>query len=209
MNENNIDQIIKVIMIGDSGAGKSSLLLKYCNDNFSEVLLSTIGVDFKNKFINHKNKLIKLQVWDTAGQERFKTITKTFYRNSHGVIIVYDVTNQNSFDNVEQWMQEIATSCSENEKQSVEKIIVGKIIVGNKIDKISSRCVSFETGKNLAKKYNCKFLETSAKTGENVINLFESIVEICYDNCLEYQNKKTASNTVSLSDKKKSNKSCC
>ena len=118
------DYLFKLLLIGDSGVGKSCLLLRYVDETYQESYISTIGVDFKIKTIELDGKVIKLQIWDTAGQERFRTITSTYYRGTHGVIVVYDVTSGESFANVKRWLHEIDQNCE----------VVNRILVGNKND---------------------------------------------------------------------------
>mmetsp|Transcript_49208 Transcript_49208/g.71860 ORF Transcript_49208/g.71860 Transcript_49208/m.71860 type:complete len:109 (+) Transcript_49208:102-428(+) len=101
------DYLFKLLLIGDSGVGKSCLLLRFADDTYTESYISTIGVDFKIRTITQDSKTVKLQIWDTAGQERFRTITSSYYRGAHGIIVVYDVTDMESFNNVKQWLHEI------------------------------------------------------------------------------------------------------
>ena len=124
--------------------------------------MTTIGIDFKIKIINLENKLIKLQIWDTAGQERFRTITKTYYKGAHGIILTYDVTDQDSFKNIRNWIKQIEANAQGNVK---------RVLVGNKCDK-PDRVVTEEEGKKLADDYSMSFFETSAKTNKNVTEVF-------------------------------------
>jgi len=156
-----------VMLIGDSGVGKSSLLLRYSDDQFIESFISTLGVDLKIKTITtDDNKYCKLQLWDTAGQERFRTITASYYRGAHGIIIVYDVTERPTFINVERWMKEIQKYAKEN---------VEIILIGNKSD-LQDRQVTFEEGKQLATNLNLPFLEVSAKNRTNVDETFKRLI---------------------------------
>ncbi|KAG6791500.1 hypothetical protein POTOM_000621 [Populus tomentosa] len=157
------DYLFKLLLIGDSGVGKSCLLLRFADDSYLESYISTIGVDFKIRTVEQDGKTIKLQIWDTAGQERFRTITSSYYRGAHGIIIVYDVTDQESFNNVKQWLNEIDRYASEN---------VNKLLVGNKSDLTANKVVSYETAKAFADEIGIPFMETSAKNAINVEQAF-------------------------------------
>eukprot|EP01084_Bolivina_argentea_P124723 220994_1 len=157
------DYLFKLLLIGDSGVGKSCLLLRFADDTYTESYISTIGVDFKIQTIDLESKTIKLQIWDTAGQERFRTITSSYYRGAHGIIVVYDVTDRDSFQNVKQWLHEIDRYACEN---------VNKLLVGNKSDLEEKRAVPFEEAKEFADSLGIEFLETSAKNADNVDNAF-------------------------------------
>ncbi|WIA44030.1 hypothetical protein OEZ86_010402 [Tetradesmus obliquus] len=157
------DFLFKLLLIGDSGVGKSCLLLRFADDTYTESYISTIGVDFKIRTVELDGKVIKLQIWDTAGQERFRTITSSYYRGAHGIIVVYDVTDQDSFNNVKQWLNEIDRYANEN---------VNKLLVGNKSDLTSKRVVDYQTAKAFADEIGIPFLETSAKNSSNVEQAF-------------------------------------
>ncbi|KAE8677408.1 Tetratricopeptide repeat (TPR)-like superfamily protein [Hibiscus syriacus] len=157
------DYLFKLLLIGDSGVGKSCLLLRFADDSYLESYISTIGVDFKIRTVEQDGKTIKLQIWDTAGQERFRTITSSYYRGAHGIIVVYDVTDPESFNNVKQWLNEIDRYASDN---------VNKLLVGNKCDLTADRAVSYETAKALADEIGIPFMETSAKSASNVEEAF-------------------------------------
>mmetsp|Transcript_5106 Transcript_5106/g.10579 ORF Transcript_5106/g.10579 Transcript_5106/m.10579 type:complete len:203 (+) Transcript_5106:1698-2306(+) len=163
MNHPEYDYLFKLLLIGDSGVGKSCLLLRFADDTYTESYISTIGVDFKIRTIEMDGKTIKLQIWDTAGQERFRTITSSYYRGAHGIIIVYDVTDQESFDNVKTWLQEI-------DRYAADK--VNTLLVGNKSDLTNKRVVSYEAAKEFADSVEMEFLETSAKNSTNVEKAF-------------------------------------
>merc|ERR1711907_696064 len=157
------DYLFKLLLIGDSGVGKSCLLLRFADDTYTESYISTIGVDFKIRTIELDGKTIKLQIWDTAGQERFRTITSSYYRGAHGIIVVYDVTDQESFNNVKQWLHEIDRYACEN---------VNKLLVGNKCDLVAKKVVDAATAKEFADQLGIQFLETSAKAAQNVEEAF-------------------------------------
>lgn len=157
------DYVFKLLLIGDSGVGKSCLLMRFADNSYSDSYISTIGVDFKIRTIDLDGKTVKLQVWDTAGQERFRTITSSYYRGAHGIIVVYDVTDQDSFNNVKQWFQEIDRYAREG---------VSKLLVGNKSDLESKKVVNTNTAKEFAESMNIPFLETSAKDSQNVEEAF-------------------------------------
>jgi len=153
------DYFFKILLIGDSGVGKSCLLLRFADDSWTETHISTIGVDFKIKTLEIDGKTVKLQIWDTAGQERFRTITSSYYPGAQGIILVYDCTDVESFNNVKQWMGEIDRYACEN---------VNKLLVGNKCDLADQKNVETTTAKEFANSYDIPFIETSAKTAHNV-----------------------------------------
>jgi len=160
------DYLFILVLIGDSGVGKSCLLLRFADDKWTDSYISTIGVDFKIRTVQLDGKNIKLQIWDTAGQERFRTISSTYYRGAHGIIVVYDITNRESFNNVKRWLKEIDKYAREN---------VNKLLVGNKADLADDnelRAVQKHEGKNFADELGVQFLEASAKTGAFVDTAF-------------------------------------
>ncbi|KAH8849557.1 Ras-related protein [Schistosoma japonicum] len=157
------DYLFKLLLIGDSGVGKSCLLIRFADESFSETYISTIGVDFKIRTIDLDGKVVKLQIWDTAGQERFRTITSSYYRGAQGIIIVYDVTDKTSFINVKSWLQEI---------EHYANSTVNRLLVGNKCDLPKSRAVDTVDAMNFAKEHQMPFLETSAKEAINVEDAF-------------------------------------
>jgi len=157
------DYLFKIVLIGDSGVGKSSLMLRFGEDQYSDQYISTIGVDFKIKEVELDGKSVRMQIWDTAGQERFRTITCSYYRTAHGIIVCYDVTDRESFSNVKQWLHEI-------EKYAGERVHI--LLVGNKSDMESKRVVSFQEGRDFADSLNMEFVETSAKNATNVEKAF-------------------------------------
>ncbi|KAG1667349.1 hypothetical protein FOA52_001407 [Chlamydomonas sp. UWO 241] len=161
------EHVIKLLLVGDSGVGKSCLLLRFSDDTFTSSFITTIGIDFKIKKLLLDDKWVKLQMWDTAGQERFRTITSAYYRGAMGIVLVYDITDETSFNNIRVWMKNIEEHASEN---------VNKVLVGNKSDVADSRrAVSFEEGKALADEYGIGFFETSAKNDVCVEEVFSSV----------------------------------
>jgi len=164
---NAYDLLAKVLIIGDSGVGKTCLLLRFCDNSFTTSHLATIGIDFKMKTIEVDGKRVKVQIWDTAGQDRFKTITQTYYRGAMGIILAYAVNDRESFQNIENWMKQIKEHASED---------VCKILVGNKSD-MPDRCVEYEEGKRLADSYGVQFFETSAKDCRNVNDAFFAVAQ--------------------------------
>lgn len=163
------DLQIKLLTIGDSGVGKTCLLLRYANDSFSPTFITTIGIDFKIKTIELEGKKVKLQIWDTAGQERFRTITTSYFRGAQGILLVYDVTDRQSFENINKWVSQIADYGDKH---------VNKILIGNKCDMESERVVSEEEGQALASSHGMPFFETSAKADMNVSPAFEDIARL-------------------------------
>lgn len=197
------DYLFKLLLIGDSGVGKSCLLLRFADDTFSESYISTIGVDFKIRTIVVDGKTIKLQIWDTAGQERFRTITSSYYRGAHGIIVVYDITDQASFANVKQWLQEIDRYACDN---------VSRLLVGNKSDLISKRTVDYNSANEFAANIEIPFIEASAKSSINVNEAFmrmaKEIVERLYKN--SFQNiEGSISITLPNEKSKVKSSSCC
>jgi len=162
------DHLFKLLIIGDSGVGKSSLLVRFADNHFSGNYITTIGVDFKIRTIELNGERVKLQIWDTAGQERFRTITSTYYRGTHGVIVVYDVTSGESFANVKRWLHEIDQNCD----------VVNRILVGNKNDDPDRKVVLTDDAKRFADQMGIRLFETSAKDNINVEEMFRAITEL-------------------------------
>lgn len=193
------DYLFILVLIGDSGVGKSCLLLRFADDKWTESYISTIGVDFKIRTIELDGKTIKLQIWDTAGQERFRTISSTYYRGAHGIIVVYDVTNRESFNNVKRWLTEIDKYAREN---------VNKLLVGNKIDlEDELRQVPTEDLKAYAAELDIPWLETSAKKGDYVDTAFLVMAREIKRKMTQTAPGGGGSNISSLRDQEK--KGCC
>jgi len=158
----------KILLVGDAGVGKSSIIMRFAENIFTDTAMCNVGSDFKDCTLNHQGKEYKLKVWDTAGQERFRAITSSYYQDTHGFVIVYDVTDEVSFNNVKMWFSEI------------EKYTTGpyqKILIGNKED-LSTRVIAYNTAREWADEYGLVFLETSAKTGTNIQNAFTQLIAL-------------------------------
>ncbi|OVA08081.1 Small GTPase superfamily [Macleaya cordata] len=198
---NDYDYLFKLLLIGDSAVGKSCLLLRFADDSYVDSYISTIGVDFKIRTMELDGKTIKLQIWDTAGQERFRTITSSYYRGAHGIIIVYDVTEMESFNNVKQWLNEIDRYANDS---------VCKLLVGNKCDLVENKVVETETAKAFADELGIPFLETSAKDSINVEQAFLTMAaEIKKRMGNQPSSNKKAANTVKMKGQPIQQKSNC
>lgn len=155
--------LFRICLLGEAGVGKTSLLTQFCDNTFKENYNNTIGVDFRLVTLKYKNTIVKVHIWDTAGQERFKSLASNYISKSHGFIFVYDVTEKNSFQNIKIWTE----LASDKNKMSI-----CKFLIGNKIDKEGQRQVTQNEGEQFAKENKFNFLETSAKSSENVQKLF-------------------------------------
>ena len=161
--------LYKILLLGDSSVGKTCFLMRYADNTFQEIHMSTIGLDYKLKNVQlDDGKMVKIQIWDTAGQDRFRSITKNYYKGAHGIILLYDVTSLKTFENVKNWVSQIKEEVS-------DKVII--ILVGNKIDNVQNRKVTTEEGEKMAKECGIEFFETSAKSGENIDNTFNHLVK--------------------------------
>lgn len=204
------DYLFKLLLIGNSSVGKSCLLLRFSDNIFNDNFLPTIGVDFKIRTFDLQNKTIKMQIWDTAGQERFKTITSSYYRGAHGVILVYDITDRQSFNDLENWH-------AETEKHASEDIV--KMLIGNKNDLESSRVVTFNEGKSYAMANGMEFIETSAKGNINIEEAFFMIARKIKEKAQKfeekhsgelYKKKKLNNNTTKITtEDEETKKNCC
>ncbi len=207
---NNYNYLFKYIIIGDPSVGKSNLLMKFAHNKFTEEYQTTIGVEFGAKNIQIKDQIYRIQIWDTAGQENFRSITRAYFKNCVCAMVVYDITSRKSFENVQNWLQDV-------HDQSPKTILI--ILIGNKIDLENKRDVSYDEGKEYAIKNGLIFMETSAKTGEGVEEIFKQsaeeidkkIGENYYDLNSEICGiKKGKSNNINLNNEKtKDKKGCC
>jgi len=199
------DYLFKLLLIGDSGVGKSCLLLRFADNTYTDSYISTIGVDFKIRTLDIDGKTVKLQIWDTAGQERFRTITSSYYRGAHGIIVVYDVTDKVSFNNVKQWLGEIDRYACQS---------VNKLLVGNKADLVEKKVVEYNEAKEFADSLGISFLETSAKSAHNVEEAFLTMTRQIKERVSrshEGPTKPNGSVNISTNSKKipKERKKCC
>ncbi|KAJ9468324.1 GTP-binding protein yptV3 [Diplonema papillatum] len=171
------DISFKLLLLGDSGVGKSSILLRFTEDTFETEMGPTIGVDFRVKHMNVDGKTVKLMVWDTAGSERFRTLTSSYYRGAHGVIFVYDVTDRNSFERLSMWQEEVEAHKSFP--------VVMKLLVGNKLDLVQSgasdRMVPVSLAEDFARQNGMMWIEVSAKTKEGIQEAFSEMVNKILD----------------------------
>ena len=194
------DHLFKLVLIGDTGVGKSCLLLRFADDAFTESYISTIGVDFRFRTVKVDGKTVKLQIWDTAGQERFRTITSAYYRGADGIIMVYDVTSTESFEHVSDWLSEVNRYANEG---------TCKLLVGNKSD-MDDKVVTSEDARAYADSLGIPFLETSAKNASNVEEAFLTMAAELIR--LREAQSATRPNTTSglkLSGTSRSSKKCC
>jgi Ras-related protein Rab-1A len=205
MNEINL----KILLCGDSSVGKTSLLLKYTDNYFPELHISTIGVEYKIKELNINGRKVILRIWDTSGQERYRSITQNFYRNANGILFVFDLTNKVTFDNIKNWL---------TDSQNFETKVI-KILVGNKSDLIEERKVDQDSVERYADKKEMQYYETSAKDGNNVDKAFRELAELILENKTDEEikeqyldnTKNTSSFNLSMETKpkEKKKKGCC
>jgi small GTP-binding protein len=199
----NYDEKCQLLIIGDSLVGKTSILARFTENTFTPNYLATVGLDYFTKDEVFGTKTVRIKIWDTAGQERYKAVTQGFFRNANGIMIVYDITNSETFDNLKYWIQSIHTHIGEKNDVKI-------IIIGNKID--LQREVKKEDAEKLANEYGYNYFEVSAKTGENIDESIKNLVQ----QVLDYQSKKPQSNhlversnSTKLSNKDgKNNKGC-
>ena len=206
MSEINKKEIkYKILVLGDQAVGKTCFLLKYTNDSFNEMNLSTVGVEVYPKEVTLENgKKVLAQIWDTAGQERFRSICKNYYKGAQGIILMFEVINKESFKNVKSWLDLLKNEVSEK---------VSIILVGNKIDLENKREVSKEEGEEMAKKYGLSYFETSAKTGDNIQNCCYFLIKKV-DEVYSKENESKNNNNAKIDVKKlvvrnKRKSSCC
>ena len=197
--------VLKLLLLGDSSVGKTSILLKYISNKFDESSISTVGVDYMDKIIDYNKFKIKLQIWDTSGEEKFRTITKNFYRNADGLLVVFDLTKKESYDHIKSWLDEA--------KENNDKLKT--ILIGNKLDLKDERIVAIDVAKQFAEKNNLKYIETSAKDGTNINESFQTIIDLLFDGksseeiLHEFTKQDSSLSVVDDSMEVKKKKACC
>ena len=167
------DYSLKIVVVGDSGVGKTCMLIRFVRDIFDEESQPTLGVEFLTKIVQTEQHRIQLQLWDTAGQELFRSVTRGYYRGSAGALLVFDLTNRDSFDNIERWLRDI---------RDVARSDVVTLLIGNKSDLSERRQVSYEEAESFAKAHAMQYFETSAKTGENITKTIDACVAVIEKN---------------------------
>ena len=203
----NYDKTCQILLIGDSSVGKTSLIQRYANGIFKEEYLATVGLDFytKQETINNINVLVRL--WDTAGQERFKSLTPNYFKNAEGVIITYDITSSQSFENLKFWINSIKTNLGE------KNIIIPIIIVGNKLDKEDMRDITREEAEKFAKENKYKYFETSAKTGEGVDDAIRDLVNQVLEKSEQFEEERNERKSIKINSEQPEDnvkkKGCC
>ena len=189
--------LYKILLLGDSTVGKTCFLLRYVDDSFLDLHMATIGLDYRLKtLILEEQKIVKIQLWDTAGQDKFRAITRNYYKGASGIILIFDVTNIKSYENIKKWINEIKEEISEK---------VSIVLIGNKIDNVQERKISKEQGEKLANEIDVKFFETSAKTGEGINESVFFLVKKIFENDPEVKNKYQGRNLKIKNKKRK----CC
>ena len=199
--------IIKILTLGDTMVGKSSIVLRFSEDKFDDNQFATIGIDFKTKYIKIADSSVKVLIWDTAGQEKFQNIAKQYYKGANGVLLIYDIGSRKSFERIDFWLKEL------KENNRIDELFI--CLVGNKIDLEDKRVITTEEGEKYAKDNNILFFEVSAKTGKGVVELFNKVIGGAMDKVFETNEKEEGEDKVRLSsfleksDYKEKNKRCC
>ena len=194
------DQKIQIMILGETLVGKTALITRYTKNSFAGTYLTTVGIDFQYKSLNINDKKIKVEIWDTAGQERFRNIAKNYFQSSHGFLLVYDISNRESFNKLNFWNEQITANAPENTKV---------IIVGNKNDLEEERQVKKEEGENFANNNKVHFYETSAKENINVSTVFELLANIIVNDDKTVINNKRSSQVLKKKKTRKQKKNCC
>ena len=201
--------LFKTLILGDSFVGKTNMLKRFLHNEFDTNTKETVGVEFGSKnFIIDGNDIVKAQIWDTAGQERYRSVTKAYYKGAKGALLVYDISRKSTFENIDNWLLDLKTNGDKD-------ILI--ILIGNKSDLIDKREVSTEEAQTKAEQYNIAFLETSAKTGDNIVKAFTELVTQVYNTNISLQqsnfeieeNNSDGVNLVNKSEEKTKKKGCC
>ena len=211
-NDDLIDYLIKISVVGNSNVGKTNIINRFTRNTFNINSQTTIGVDFAHKIINCKNKVIKTQIWDTAGQERYMSISNTFFRKTHGIIIVYDITDRKSVENIDKWIELIQKSININDCKI--------LLVGNKSDLEYKRSINYTEGREISEKYKIDlFLETSAlenldtNTSKSIDKAFMLLIELIVNDIIRCDKNKLPINNLQNINKSNVNntkkKNCC
>ena len=202
------DYIIKLLTLGETEVGKTSIVLRYSDDKFHDNKIATIGIDFKIKIIKKGNEKIKVSIYDTAGQERFKNIVKHYYKGANGVLLIYDITKRDTFEKLEFWLEDL----KEN-SDNLNNLFI--YLIGNKNDMEEKREVSFQEATDFAKDKKLPYIEVSAKTGNNIKKLFDEVIKGAMTKMLTNENKENSVNEsirLSFLDKEEKipkNSACC
>ena len=207
MEDDSYEMMVKVVLVGDSGVGKTNIMSKYLKNEFREDSKATVGVEFGSKQFNIQGHQIKAQIWDTAGQERYKAITSAYYKGAKGAFVVYDITRKNTFDSVNRWVSDISAAAD-------KKITL--LLIGNKSDLEDQRQVTKEQGEEKAKELGLAFMETSACSGDNLEKAFQLMINEVFKKCqediageIEENPVKPGSDIVLGQDKGKTEKKKC
>ena len=190
----------KLMVIGESKVGKTSVIKRYTKNKFGGIYLTTVGVDFQSKIIEIDGKKIMLQIWDTAGQERFRNIARNYFHSSNGFLLIYDISEKDSLNKLNYWIDQIKLNAPESAKS---------VLIGNKCDLNNERQISKEEGEEFAKKYNTQFYEVSAKDGTNIKEAFEYLGNEIYREIKKKGKTRTESHVLTKNSNKKKKKSCC
>jgi small GTP-binding protein len=200
--------ILKLLTIGDQFVGKSSIINRYIDDKFNENIKPTLAIDYKTKMIQKGENLIKISIYDTAGEEKYRHLIKNYYNGSNGILLVFDITDKNSFDNLNFWLDELEKNCNLNNLYI--------FLVGNKTDLKKERKVSYDEAKNFADMKKIPYIEISAKTGDNIDKLFNDFIKGTIINIIEQKKKDNSflkeSFKISFLDKDEKtirDKKCC
>ena len=205
-SDKNDNMVAKILTIGESGVGKTCILLRYTDNKFIKHHLTTIGIDYKTKDVNINNKSIKLKIWDTAGQERFRNITQQYYKGADGIVLVFDLTDRNSFEKIREWMQQITSY--------TQKDSIGIVLLGNKCD-AENKAVTNQEASDIAAEFNMKFFETSAMNNINIEDSFTHLsteimkIKLAKEAKTDFVPKATLDLKKSENNQPKKKKGCC